>query len=91
MFDGHAIFLAQCAEKWRSAGKNAVMAFLEYGMTLLMAVDRGRVSFLYLGLTPSKKYPTQYMQGTEALRLLLAKGYKESNVRHEFLSQWARR
>jgi len=62
MFDGHVVFFAQCAEKWRSAGKKAVMTYLEYG------------------LTPSKRYPTQYIQGTEALRLLLSKGYKESNI-----------
>lgn len=34
----------------------------------------------YLGLTKEVRYPVQIIQGTEALRFILEKGYDASNV-----------
>lgn len=31
-FDGHVIFLYECAERLTAAGKDTVVAFLEYGI-----------------------------------------------------------
>ncbi|KAK5044475.1 hypothetical protein LTR84_010756 [Exophiala bonariae] len=38
------------------------------------------IAFLEYGLTKEKKYPTQLMQATEALRFLLSKGFRSSNI-----------
>ena len=79
-FDGHAIFLAQCAERLAATGQDAVIAFLEYGKPLDIYQFRA-LTPVDPGLTKESKYPTQMKQATESLRYLIEEGYKPSDVR----------
>lgn len=64
------------------AGQNTIVAFLEYSKIISRSEGTFELKLnTCSALTPVRKYPVQHVQATEALRLILEKGFKPSNVR----------
>ena len=77
---GHVRFWNECL-KFLNPKSDFVIAALEYGMERLLLTHKHFVETdQHLGLTKETRYPVQIIQGTEALRFILDKGYDASNV-----------
>jgi len=75
------LFFKQILDHLSSKNSDVVIAVLEYSTTITLSTKKGGIASNRLaGLTPKFRYPTQIVQGTEALRFILGKGYKPSNV-----------
>lgn len=79
--DGHIIFLKTCIEQvFEKTQEKLLVAVLEYSRLSNPSKSLSHLTPRASALSTVGKYPTQLVQATEALRLVLAKGFKPADV-----------